>query len=303
MDIILHKIETKEQYDEVIAVMQRELAGYIKRSGLKSLVLGISGGIDSAICAALAKPVCDELQIPLIGRYLSIETNKPDEEDRAIRIGENFCTNFQALDLTHEYNAIKQLYNMEKDMVTFEEEEPGVMLPREENIFAMKIRHGNIKARLRMTYLFDLAQKNKGLVLSTDNLTELFLGFWTLHGDVGNYGMIQNLWKTEVYQLSIIFANELPNSMYEGKRALLDCVKATPTDGLGITNSDLEQLGASSYDEVDNILQSYFENPRAFNDLNPSSPSYSVISRMIKTEFKRNDPYSIPRKVLLNIHQ
>jgi len=58
-----------------------------------------------------------------------------------------------------------------------------------------------MKARIRMILLYDLAGGNDGMVLSTDNYTEYLLGFWTLHGDVGDFGMIQSLWKTEVYDM------------------------------------------------------------------------------------------------------
>ena len=105
-----------------------------------------------------------------------------------------------------------------------------------------------------MIYLYDIAQEHNGLVLSTDNWTELMLGFWTLHGDCGDYGMIQNLWKTEVYEMASTFVENLEEKR---SRALLDCIEAIPTDGLGISASDLDQIGAESYKEVDEILQNF----------------------------------------------
>ena len=95
-----------------------------------------------------------------------------------------------------------------------------------------RIRAGNIKARLRMTYLYDKANKYNGMVLSTDNLTERNLGFWTLNGDVGDFGFLQELWKTEVYGLSKSIGTE----------SVMACVNAIPTVGLGITDSDIDQL-------------------------------------------------------------
>ena len=68
---------------EIIKNIRANLKMYIEDHGIKSLVLGISGGIDSALCAALARPVCDELGIPLIGRSIPISTNTSDERDRA----------------------------------------------------------------------------------------------------------------------------------------------------------------------------------------------------------------------------
>jgi NAD+ synthetase len=164
------------------------LKAYISENRIKSLVVGISGGIDSALSLALAKPVCDELNIPLIGRSITIETNKADEIARAKAMGEKFTSDFKEVDLTEGFITLAGLITESGDEDT-------------ESV-AYKIRRGNIKARTRMVYLYDLAAKNKGMVLSTDNYTELLLGFWTLHGDVGDYGMIQNLWKTEVYAMS-----------------------------------------------------------------------------------------------------
>ncbi len=156
----------------------------------------------------------------------------------------------------------------------------------------MKLRQGNVKARTRMVYLYDLAQKYQGLVLSTDNYTEYLLGFWTLHGDVGDYGMIQNLWKTEVYAMSqYIIDNELKTP--ERKKALQDCVDAVPTDGLGITSSDLEQLGAPSYNEVDKLLQEYIKSPKNSDKENP------VIRRHLNSAYKRNNPFNLSRESIV----
>ena len=226
-----------KDYKTAVENIRAELKNYIQKNNIKSLAVGISGGIDSALTVALAKPVCDELNISLIGRSITIETNKADEISRAKAIGENFLTDFKEIDLTEGYKLMTSLI--------IEDEKS------EEKDRAFKIRQGNIKARTRMIYIYDLASKNKGMVLSTDNYTELLLGFWTLHGDVGDYGMIRNMWKTEVYDMSRFLASEMKNAT--AKKALLDCVTAIATDGLGITSSDLEQIEAKSYEEVDQI--------------------------------------------------
>lgn len=137
-----------------------------------------------------------------------------------------------------------------------------------EGTLGTPISKGNIQARLRMIYLYNLASIHKGLVMSTDNQTEYQLGFWTIHGDVGDFDPIQGLWKTEVYEL----AKWLIGYYYgcgikkevdaDGARKICDMCEAikksmslTPTDGLGISNSDLDQIGAKSYYDVDRVLQ------------------------------------------------
>jgi len=263
-------------YEIVAKNIRAELKSYLQTSGLKSLVLGISGGIDSTLCVALAKPVCDELGVKLIGRSITIESNKDDERHRADLVGNAFCHDYKEVNLTDEYNTLNDsFYHLE-----------GAI---NEDI-ADKIRKGNIKARIRMIYLYNIAQINGGMVLSTDNYTELMLSYFTLHGDVGDYGMVQNLWKTEVYDLSRWIAeNECESGQYT---AIMDSVRAIPTDGLGITDSDLEQIGASSYNEVDDILQSHFRDNTLYID-------HPVITRHYASEFKRTNPYNIPRDIIV----
>jgi NAD+ synthetase len=280
--------------------MRGQLKYYIEKNGIKSLVLGVSGGIDSALVAAIAYPVCKELNIPLLGRSLPHTSNKSDEIDRANAVGKSFCTDYDTF-----------FINTETDLLEGDSE-IGYSIGEDEKF--NKIALGNIKARLRMIHLYDLAYRNRGMVLSTDNYTELMVGFWTLHGDVGDYGIIQELWKTEVYDLSEwIGNNELKGTPH--REALLSCVSAVPTDGLGITSSDLEQLGASTYLEVDNILKTWLttdndsfywdkenlgypgriENVDEFLRYRLTLKGHPVIQRHLRSMFKRNNPINLRR--------
>jgi len=260
-------------FKKTIENIRRELKDYLQKYKLKALIIGESGGIDSAICTVLAAPVCKELGIELIGRSISIESNKPEEIERSENIGNLFCTDFKSVDLTQNYIVLRN--DIEEDT--------------EKDEFQSKLQRGNIKARIRMIYLYNLAQRNKGLVLSTDNYTEYLEGFWTLHGDVGDYGMIQELWKTEVYEISKwIVENELVSDIE--KLALQACIDAVPTDGLGITNSDLDQLGVASYYEVDNILKDYLKTGKHTD--NP------VVKRHLGTEYKRRNPFNLSRDII-----
>lgn len=261
-------------WKKVLDIMREELRSYCDGT-INALVLGISGGIDSAVCAAIAKPVCEELNIPLMGRSIPLETNKGDEIVRSRLVGRLFCTDF------HEVK-------MELLMAHFMED--SEMVPMSGNFtHEQKIRRGNIKARMRMIYLYDLANKHKGMVLSTDNLTEFLLGFWTLHGDVGDFGLIQSLWKTEVYQL----AEYLKSTVNDNGTDCLDkCITAVPTDGLGITDSDFEQLGATSYEEIDSILQRFYEEDSSTESYKELT-NHPVIKRHLATEWKRDNPLNL----------
>lgn len=267
----------------LVETIRKKLEDYVVSNRIKSLVLGVSGGIDSALVAALAEPVAKKLGIPLIGRSISIETNKPDEKQRADHVGNLFCTDFKSVDLTWSFQDLSEDFDKLEDF-------------DEKAIKSKNIRLGNIKARMRMIYLYNLAGATKGMVLSTDNLTEYNLGFWTLCGDVGDYAPIQQLWKTEVYNLTEWIANEELDNM---QQVLMNCVEADATDGLGISNTDLDQLmpdfkGTSreGYGIVDERLRDYM----TFGTADLDDP---VIARHTMTEFKRKWPIIIPRNELM----
>lgn len=246
------------------------VSDYLSACGLKSLVLGISGGIDSALCAALLRPVCQQHNIPLVGRSITIETNPNDEVARSLTIGKSFCTDFEHLDLTETFFENKKL------------------LIHYDDSHLSKLRQGNMKARMRMMVLYDLAQLYGGMVISTDNYSEFLTGFWTLHGDVGDYAPIMHLWKTEVFHLAKALLDEC-NA--EQRAALQSCIDATPVDGLGISSCDCEQLGVPNYYEVDKLFAAYFAGDKSLED-------HVLIQRYKKSQYKRNNPISISRSNL-----
>jgi len=280
----------KINYKQTVHNIRTILEDYLVREKLQSMVIGVSGGIDSALICALAYPVTKKLDIPLIGRSITIQSNSPDEVTRAKEIGSHFCTDFRETDLTNQF------FYLEPTLIHSSDHIINIV----ETQTPKKIRLGNVKARLRMIYLYDIAQKNKGMVLSTDNYTELMLGFWTLHGDVGDYGMVQELWKTEIYGMTEWIAK---NEFYSesATKSLLSMLDAVATDGLGITNSDLDQIipdwkerhetTREGYFEVDTILEKFFNGEY----LKP----HPVIDRHVKTMFKRNNPLNLKRKDII----
>jgi len=114
-----------------------------------------------------------------------------------------------------------------------------------------KLAQGNIRARLRMIVLYHFAQRVGGLVMSTDNLSEHLLAFWTKHGDVGDLGLIQYLFKgSEVYDLLRWF------NKYRFDGAITPIIEAKPDDGLDIDKGgDAAQIGAE-YPDSDIITRS-----------------------------------------------
>ena len=282
------QIELSNRYEHMFNIAAHELAEYTKEKNIQSLILGVSGGVDSAVVAAIGKEACNIAKknghnVYLHGESIPSQSNSPDEIERATTVCKYYChTSYESkgyVDLVT--NKIKAI------LPSFEESQIF------EAPLDLKIRIGNIKARVRMIRLFDQARFRKGIVLSTDNYTEFMLGFWTLHGDVGNFGPIQKLWKTEVYGIAEYIATDPVRA----------CANAVPTDGLGITNSDIDQLLPNwspdmgnhrvAYKTVDDILISHLLNKGEYDKDHP------VIKRYEETHFKRNDPVNISRDLML----
>ena len=259
-------------YGKVFEVLVKETANYVKVNNFRAMVLGISGGIDSTVVAAICHEVSKQTGIPLIGRSLPIK-NKSDEFDVSKLVGEAFCDEFKVFNLSSSYKSV--LFDLCADTGLIKDckgYDWYWVSDLEELAGRTPIANGNIQARCRMIHLYDIASRYKGLVMSTDNQTEYQLGFWTIHGDVGDFDPIQDLWKTEVYGLANYLQDHYKSKALEALRndyketcdnykamscAIYNSCKLVPTDGLGISNSDLEQIGAKSYAEVDDILSRY----------------------------------------------
>jgi NAD+ synthetase len=251
-------------YEKVFKTLVNETGKYLTDNHIQAMVLGISGGIDSTVTAAICYEVGKQTGIPLIGRSLPIK-NKSDEFDVSKLVGKAFCDNFSIYRLKRSYHAA--LFDACADVGDVNMANSYYLDELEEMPSRNSIINGNLQARLRMMYLYDLASRNNGIVISTDNRTEYQLGFWTLHGDVGDFNPLFGLWKTEVYELAKYImdmyglrdtAKDNPSRDNLDKMlALKESISLTPTDGLGISNSDLEQIGAKSYQEVDDILQEF----------------------------------------------
>lgn len=256
-------------YEHVFDVLVDKTAEYVTENNLKAMVLGISGGIDSTVVAAICHEVSKKTGIPLIGRSLPIK-NKSDEFATSVHVGETFCDEFEVYRLERSYRAA--LFDACADAGDVNMANSYYLDELEEMPSRTPIANGNLQARCRMMYLYDIASRHKGLVMSTDNQTEYQLGFWTIHGDVGDFDPIQDLWKTEVYGLANYLRDRYKSKALEALHndyketcdkyramsyAVYSSCKLIPTDGLGISNSDLEQIGAKSYDEVDDILSRY----------------------------------------------
>lgn len=303
-------------YEKVFKTLIDETEKYIRDNGLNTMVLGISGGLDSTVTAA----ICHEVEkknpkIRFIGVSLPCSSNSGVENDSAGLCMKAFCKagNYWVENLQKEYMLIKSTCELHGD--------------------STHISQGNLKARLRMMYLYNLASINKGLVMDTDNLTEHYLGFFTIHGDVADFNPIGGLWKHEVYELAEYLLREyykLPDPTNDGyvQMALKAAIGITPTDGNGVNDlGDMGQIAPAfvhdnnieAYTKVDDIINTYLHaktlHPEEYQlmmaelhnkydvyDEKRDSIIYdtvdTIISRINNTEYKRKGlPIVIPRKL------
>lgn len=239
-------------FDKFVNDVREHFKCYIQKYKLESVIIGVSGGIDSTVSCALASPVCQELDIPLIGRSLPTNSNKVYEIITAQSVGEAFCTDFKEVSILSISDYVTQELQINEGYLT-------------------NLQKGNIKARLRMIYLRNLAALHKGIVLDNDNFTEWNLGFWTIEGDSPmdyNIGL-HYLWKTEVYKLAEHLAQQYLDKFSKGHdscnllkhEAIKDSMDLVPTDGNGVSKSDCEQFGLGNYYQVDDVLYTmYYRN-------------------------------------------
>lgn len=282
--------------------MREKIKAYVVDNNIKSLVVGVSGGLDSACVAAL----CQEKYtgVPLIGLSIPMSSTNAHKE-QAKWVGDNFCTVFEEFtgwdEKFFESNEA-EAYDVSSTMHTkvFNVLEQTNVLAEKAGFktesFPASILDGNLKARLRMITLYDLARKTNGLVLSTDNLSEFQMGFWTICGDVGDYAPLQNIGKG--FELPAI-ARQLDIRN--------DIIVQAPSDGLMITDDDTDeaQLGAN-YKEIDTILYCYLRNDNNFkrklfsviaDDIEGANKIVKVINRYESNAivYKRNGIIKLER--------
>ena len=201
------------------------IKNYAQQAGMKSLVIGISGGIDSAVVSAL----CARTGLNTIAVSMPIR-QRPDLHDLSLAQGVWLTQNFN--NVRHEIIDLTS---------TFDEFEQRLTNGCSESLsnYNNLLGFANSRSRLRMVALYQIAQSSQGLVVGTGNKVEDFgVGFYTKYGDGGvDISPIADCYKTEVWQMG----RELG--------ILQDIIDAAPTDGLwddGRTDED--QLGLSYAD-------------------------------------------------------
>ncbi|HEX9826140.1 MAG TPA: NAD(+) synthase [Flavobacteriaceae bacterium] len=227
------------QTENVVNHIVNWLRDYAINAKVKGFVIGVSGGIDSAVTSAL----CAKTGLDVLCVEMPIHQAKT-QVSRALRHIDWLTSNFENVRMT-KVNLTPIFDSLIEALPTVENEEERFM------------SLANTRARMRMTTLYYFAALQKYLVAGTGNKVEDFgVGFYTKYGDGGvDLSPIANLLKTEVYEV----ANYLGINQ--------DIIDAAPTDGLwGDDRTDEDQIGAS-YPELEWAMQMKDEG-RAIEDFN-----------------------------------
>lgn len=253
---------------QVAAVSQhiiKWLKDYAKSNSIKGFVIGISGGIDSAVTSTL----CAMTELPL----LCVEMPIHQAESQISRAAEHIQF------LQQKFSNVSTIVT---DLTpTFETMKAA--LPTTDNENALHLTLANTRARLRMTTLYYHAGINGYLVVGTGNKIEDFgVGFFTKYGDGGvDISPIADLLKSEVKQIGEYL--NIPKSI----------INAKPTDGLfGDDRSDEDQLGAN-YDELEAAMIN-FENGKKSSDFSGREKEvFDIYSRLNRINQHKINPIPI----------
>lgn len=196
------------------------IANQVYQSGRGGVVLGASGGVDSALVAALSRRALAGSMVRLYA--LPNSDSDPAFLARAQELADSLDLPLQTIAIGPFVTAGEQLL---------------------EGLAADSVRRGNLAARARMSVLYDQAREHQSLVIGTGNRSEALVGYTTLHGDAAcDLAPIAGLYKDEIYALARELS--LPRSVIE----------AAPSAGLWPGQSDEAELGLS-YRELDPILR------------------------------------------------
>lgn len=217
-----------------IKEIENFLANYLKDTRCETFILGVSGGVDSSLVAALCKEAVGKEHLHCL--IIPIESSEEDIKD-ALTLVKDLDLRYDIIDATETfYNYVKEFkkngYEMDRSTL------------------------GNLKARIRMSILYAFAQKEKGLVVGTDNADERYVGYYTKYGDGAcDLLPIAHLVKGEVVEAAKILgvrtslAERVPTAgLYEGQ---------TDEKEMGVLYKDLDAyiLGQKVSDSAEERIE------------------------------------------------
>jgi NAD+ synthase (glutamine-hydrolysing) len=253
-----------EEAEEIYRALVLGTGDYVRKNGFTTVVIGLSGGIDSSLVAAVAVDALgkDRVKGLFMPSPFTVEESREDAFALAANLGIQ-CTEVPISDIFSVY------------LKTLETNFQGL---------APDITEENIQARIRGTILMAFSNKFNWLVLTTGNKSEMSVGYATLYGDMaGGFAVIKDVSKTTVYELSR-WRNAKAGTDLIPERV----IRKEPTAELRHGQKDTDSL--PPYDLLDPILKAYVEDDRSFEEilaLGEEVNTEKVIRMVDRSEYKR----------------
>ena len=249
--------------DEIWQGLVIGLRDYVEKNNFKSVILGLSGGIDSALVAALAADAIGGNRVygvALPSKYSS-DHSLADAKEAAINIGLNY--------------RIIQIQPMVANLI--------------ENLHLSGVAEENLQARVRGITLMGLSNQEGHLVLATGNKSELAVGYSTLYGDaVGGFAPIKDLYKSQVWQLAK-WRNELAILQGQTPPIPVNSINKPPSAELRPDQKDTDSL--PDYKILDQILQIYIDQDGGRSAALAAGFDAALVDRVVglvdRAEYKR----------------
>ncbi|HET9946797.1 MAG TPA: NAD+ synthase [Patescibacteria group bacterium] len=216
------ELNYQKKTEEIISWLEQTVAA----TGLKKVVVAVSGGIDSATSLALCVKAFGKENVFAICLPYGKMSIKATEDAKLL---------ISSLGIPKEQVFERDIYTVASKIIQQVDENMS------------DIRKGNIMARVRMIFLYDLAKQMNGLVVGTENKTEHFLGYFTRFGDeASDIEPIKSLYKTQVWEVAKYL--KIPEEI----------ISNAPSAGLWEGQTDEREFGFS-YKDADRILFHYFD--------------------------------------------
>jgi NAD+ synthase (glutamine-hydrolysing) len=254
-----------DELEQMRVGLELGLRDYVDKNGFGEVVVGVSGGIDSALTAALAVEALGPRRVHCVSmpsRYSSAETR----ED-ARRLAANLGADFRELPIDDIYNGFESV--LAESFAGLEHD----------------LTEENLQARIRGTMLMALSNKFGWLVVATGNKSELSVGYATLYGDLaGGFALIKDVFKTDVFRLA----------RYLNERAGEELIPQTIIDrapSAELRDNQLDEDSLPPYPALDEVLAAYVEEDRSAEELSADGFDPDVVERAVamidRAEYKR----------------
>ncbi len=251
--------------DEILRALEVGLRDYVFKNGFGKVLIGLSGGIDSALVAATAVRALGRENVS--GISMPSPHTSPQSRDDARKLAENLGIDFTEIPINKGMEAFDAMLEG-----AFQGLEPDVT-------------EENIQARIRGTILMAVSNKFGSLVLTTGNKSEICVGYCTLYGDMaGGFALIKDVPKTLVYTLSARINETAGTAMIPP-----GIITREPSAELKPHQKDTDSL--PPYDVLDPILQAYVEEDRSVDEIAAMGFDEELVRRVIRmvdtSEYKR----------------